>query len=161
MTQLHTLAHTPPGWQSFLNMLNFSLFAESDSTCQTVFFSTRGINRSHLCRGRAYTPSVPHKILYNYSWSWAEASHEGLRTGTPHSSPHSWARTADNSGSWERVYPPQLLRTGTQGVLTHNVIKDIPRFAILHYDGIHWIPDQIAYAWNIQGLPRTWKTQVG
>ena len=69
-------------------MLNFALFAESDSTRQKVFFSTRGINRSHLCRGRAYTPSIPHKILYNYSWSWAEASHKGLRTGMPHSWPH-------------------------------------------------------------------------
>ena len=50
-------------WRSFLTMLNFALFAESDSTRQKVFFSTRGINRSHLCRGRACTLSIPHKML--------------------------------------------------------------------------------------------------
>ena len=43
-------------------MLNFALFAEWDSTRQKGIFSTRGINRSHLCRGRAYTPSIPHML---------------------------------------------------------------------------------------------------
>ena len=61
-TLLHTSIYT---WLAeFSNYAKLCTFCRIElHSSKSFFFSTRGINRSHLCRGRAYTPSIPHKML--------------------------------------------------------------------------------------------------
>ena len=106
-------------------MLNFALFGESDSTSKRYFF-LREVSTAHTCAGgehthrafhiRCYVITVGHgrrpamrvservrptadlaPLTIQAAGQWAEASHEGLRTGPPQLTPltHSRPRKAD------------------------------------------------------------------
>ena len=63
MTQLHTHTSIYTWLAEFSNYAKLCTFCRIELHSSKSFFSTRGINRSHMCRGRACTLSIPHKML--------------------------------------------------------------------------------------------------